>query len=115
MDATTIKGESKMALKLTKEEISSLLDSLRVAYSNGCRTPGEFLNYLDGENGYYLLRAKEYERKARDSKKSHLMSRQLWNIASNCRKKARFSRRLHTKITKSRINGLYGQKGPFNV
>jgi len=90
------------SLKLSKAEVKHLLGSLNIAYRNGRRTPEEFLAYLDGEGGFYLLRAREFERKSQSLSSSTLMRRSYAQIAKRLRREARIGKRLHTKIANYR-------------
>jgi hypothetical protein len=97
-------------LKLSKAEVKHLLSSLNIAYRNGMkefRTPEGFLAYLDGECGFYLLRAREYERKSKSLSFSALMRQSHARIAKKLRREARIGKRLHTKIVNYRkINAI---------
>lgn len=89
-------------IKLTKAEISHLLTSLGTARQNGVRDSEGFVTYLDGENGYFLTRARELERKSKSESIRPGIRRQYAKIAKRCRKAARFSRRIRTKIIENR-------------
>jgi len=91
-------------LKLSKNEIRQLLDSLHSAYMSGIRTPEEFLNWLEGESNLYICRARENERKSAVTTKSIRARRMYVQVAKRLRKAARITRRIHTKAVANRSN-----------
>lgn len=93
-----------MTLKLSKNETKQLLDSLGRARTNGIKTPEGFLNYLDCESGYYLMRAREHEQKVAQCSKSFGIREAYRRISKRLRHAARITKRLHTKILENRNN-----------
>lgn len=87
-------------LKLSKNEIKQLLDSLYSAYMQGIRTADGFLNFLDGESHLYILRARETEYKVGFCSKP--FKRVYVQVARRLRKAARITRRIHTKAVANR-------------
>jgi len=92
-------------LKLTKAETEALVEELFVAYRlEGVRTSEGFLAYLDTAAARRCQMARDNERQARDAanRGKPAIARGRNRHADRLRKAARFSRRLHTKITAHR-------------
>jgi hypothetical protein len=91
-----------MALKLTKTEISILLQVLGIARAQGVQTSHAFMLFLIGEHGDCLDRARVNEQKSESSKRTLRQRRMYGQIAMKQRALAKRLSNLIDKINRSR-------------